>query len=69
VGGILVYCTCSILAEENDEVVVAFLKCTPDASVRAIAATWGPGPFAAVSFLPSEGGADGFYYAALENDP
>jgi len=68
-GGTLVYCTCSILDEENDQVVAAFLRRTPDASVRAISASWGFQTGCGRQLLPSEGGPDGFYYAVLEKRP
>jgi 16S rRNA (cytosine967-C5)-methyltransferase len=71
-GGKLVYATCSVLPEENDEVVQAFLAATPAA--RGL--PWPPHlalPEGAlrrevgVQLVPAPGQAstDGFYYACL----
>ena len=71
VGGRLVYVTCSVLPEENERVVQAFLERTPAARVLP----WPPGvelpPQAVVGacgvqLLPGgEADSDGFYYACL----
>ncbi len=64
-GGALVYATCSALAQENEQVVRAFLGDHPDASED----THAPGPANAartgVQLLPQTGGQDGFYFARL----
>jgi 16S rRNA (cytosine967-C5)-methyltransferase len=70
-GGRLVYVTCSVLPEENERVVQAFLARTPAACVLP----WPPGiefpPQAVagpcgVQLLPGgEADSDGFYYACL----
>jgi 16S rRNA (cytosine967-C5)-methyltransferase len=70
-GGRLVYATCSVLPEENERVVQAFLERTPAARVLS----WPPGverpPQAVagacgVQLLPGgEADSDGFYYACL----
>jgi len=72
VGGRLVYCTCSVLPEENEAVVQRFLDGTPQ--MRVAAMTRGPelAPGArdravGTQLLPgAEAGSDGFYYACLE---
>lgn len=69
-GGRLLYCTCSILREENAAVVQAFLEGEPGAREMPLPAPW---PEAAGLHpatpgwqrLPGEGGGDGFYYALL----
>jgi 16S rRNA (cytosine967-C5)-methyltransferase len=70
-GGRLIYCTCSVIPAENEEVVAAFLREQP----RAAVAPWPeslrrpPGLLdRAVGWqlLPGGGaGTDGFYYACL----
>ena len=65
-GGRLVYITCSLLREENDAVINAWLDGRQDA--RAIAFTLPAGQAAAVGWqmLPGDGDLDGMYYAVLE---
>jgi 16S rRNA (cytosine967-C5)-methyltransferase len=64
-GGRLVYCTCSILHEENDAVVGEFLAAHRDADLARIDAGWGrPTAYGRLT-LPSDAGPDGFYFAAV----
>ena len=73
VGGHLVYATCSLLAEENEDHVAGFLATHPDFAVVPLAAAWTaaelpgeapcPGPFLALS--PAAHGTDGFFAAVL----
>jgi 16S rRNA (cytosine967-C5)-methyltransferase len=71
-GGRLVYCTCSVLPEENDQVVRALLAEVPQARVAAApeAALVAPGTEKrepGLQLIPgAEAGCDGFYYACLE---
>ena len=53
-GGKLLYSTCSILPEENQAVIQAFLRLYPAARLEY-----------AQQLLPQDGGHDGFYYARL----
>jgi 16S rRNA (cytosine967-C5)-methyltransferase len=69
-GGRLVYVTCTVTRSENRDVIAAFLKSTPGASIVPTDGWEGwPGFGEADEFgrqiLPGEAGADGFYYAAL----
>ncbi|OOF40098.1 16S rRNA (cytosine(967)-C(5))-methyltransferase [Rodentibacter rarus] len=67
-NGILLYATCSVLPEENDEQIRTFLSEQSDAELL-------PLPFEEVisddkravgfQFIPQEMGGDGFYYAKL----
>ena len=67
-GGRLLYMTCSLLREENEARIVAFLAEEPQGSVRDIRldATWGQACSIGRQILPGEDGMDGFYYALLE---
>jgi 16S rRNA (cytosine967-C5)-methyltransferase len=71
-GGRLVYATCSLLAEENEEIVQAFLAPHPEfrpADVAAILqrhqlAHLADGSF--IHLMPHQHGTDGFFAAILE---
>ncbi len=65
-GGKLLYCTCSLLPDENDRQVVQFLQRHADAQESIIAATWGEARRCGRQILPGEETMDGFYYALLE---
>lgn len=61
-GGTLVYATCSVLPEENNQQVTKFIKENDDAQLVAITQNkedigW--------QILPNENAMDGFYYAKL----
>ncbi len=71
-GGRLVYCTCSLLAQENEEVVQRLLGSDPTSRVAAMppAETLAPGAVnrnVGMQLIPgSRAGTDGFYYACIE---
>ncbi len=62
VGGILVYTTCSILKEENEEQIKAFLARHAD-EVEALPFDFCGEKVAYKQLLPGEHNADGFFYA------
>jgi 16S rRNA (cytosine967-C5)-methyltransferase len=64
-GGVLLYATCSILAEENAHQVDAFLARTPDAIAEPLDDCFGHSSGAGRQRLPGEDGMDGFFYARL----
>ncbi|CAH2599863.1 RsmB/NOP family class I SAM-dependent RNA methyltransferase [Rhodovastum atsumiense] len=70
-GGRLVYATCSVLPEENEEQLRAFLSAHSDFTLVPLADAWalpgpppGPGPYLALT--PRSHGTDGFFAAVLE---
>ncbi|MCC7221531.1 MAG: 16S rRNA (cytosine(967)-C(5))-methyltransferase RsmB, partial [Candidatus Contendobacter sp.] len=68
-GGRLLYATCSVLRQENDQVIAAFLAAHPDAKEQPINAYWGRALAHGRQILPGEAGMDGFYYALLIKQP
>lgn len=73
-GGRLVYATCSLLIEENESQIGAFLDRHPDFSVVPLARAWPletPVPCAGdfLSLTPARHGTDGFFAAVLERGP
>lgn len=65
-GGILLYATCSLLPEENEQQVLSFLQTHDDARELPLEADWGVARKLGRQTLPGEEGMDGFYYARLE---
>ncbi len=64
-GGILLYATCSILSDENDEIIKNFVRSHNDAEVRTIDANWGVATDHGRQLFPRVNGNDGFYYSRL----
>ncbi len=79
-GGRLVYATCSLLPEEDEDQVRAFLGRNPDFSLLPLSAAWAeagspssaPPPPGEGDFLltsPARHGTDGFFAAILQRGP
>ena len=64
-GGLLVYCTCSILPEENQQVITAFLQQHSDAMIDLPDVSYGEAVDNGRMLLPEEGGPDGFFLSRL----
>ena len=65
-GGTLLYATCSILREENAEVIDAFLDSEPSAKAVTPELDWGVAAGRGRQLLPQVDGPDGLFYALLE---
>lgn len=73
-GGRIVYITCSILNEENEEIIAAFLQSNPNVRLINIKELWeqkieAPYPYHSEKYLrlsPLTTGTDGFFIAILE---
>jgi 16S rRNA (cytosine967-C5)-methyltransferase len=63
-GGQMVYSTCSLLAEENEEQVTAFLSRHPDCAVLPVNLPGIGGPY--LDLTPARHGTDGFFAAKLQ---
>jgi 16S rRNA (cytosine967-C5)-methyltransferase len=67
-GGQLLYVTCSVMAQENQLQVAAFLGRHKDARPLPLEVPWGHACEVGRQILPGEDGMDGFYYALLEKE-
>jgi len=64
-GGILVYATCSVLAEENIRQISRFVAKHANAQSPVLEAAWGRKQDYGRQILPGEEEMDGFYYACI----
>lgn len=65
-GGKLLYTTCSILSEENSDVIKLFLSLHADASALPLDTSWGKACEYGQQVITGDRGRDGFYYALIE---
>lgn len=65
-GGMLEYCTCSVLHDENTGQLQAFLGAHADARELPIEVSWGHACTVGRQLLPGEQDMDGFYYACIQ---
>jgi 16S rRNA (cytosine967-C5)-methyltransferase len=75
-GGRLVYVTCSILKEEDEEQVARFVEANPAFSIVPVGRVWAetiggeaPVPTETLRLTPFRHGTDGFFVAVLERAP
>lgn len=64
-GGLLLYATCSVLKQENEQQVQAFLDEHSDAVELPIDADWGIAGVCGRQILTGDSAMDGFYYARI----
>lgn len=64
-GGLMVYATCSILFQENEEQMVHFAQSHPDCRWEKNRQAWGRKTGHGRQILPGDQGMDGFFYSVL----
>jgi 16S rRNA (cytosine967-C5)-methyltransferase len=64
-GGMLLYATCSVLRDENQEQIERFLAKCADADCDTLDAEWGRAAGPGRQILPGDRDMDGFFYARL----
>lgn len=67
-NGLLVYATCSILPEENEQQIARFVAENSDCHVLPMPLEWGRDTGHGRQILPGEQGMDGFFYSVLHKE-
>ncbi len=65
-GGLLLYATCSILPQENENLIKTFVEQQHDAIHLPIEASWGEKRAYGRQLFPQPNGHDGFYYSRIK---
>jgi len=65
-GGTMLYATCSVLPDENQQILEHFEATKNDLIIPKMNALWGQAQSIGRQILPGEQGMDGFYYAVLQ---
>ena len=65
-NGLLLYVTCSILKNENCNLIKKFLEKHPECRIKPIISKWGLETNYGRQILPGQDNMDGFFYACLE---
>ena len=65
-GGILLYVTCSVLAQENRNQIERFLREHKDCQINPITESWGYTTPFGTQILTGQDNMDGFFYARLQ---
>jgi 16S rRNA (cytosine967-C5)-methyltransferase len=65
-GGQLLYATCSVLPDENEDIVSAFLSTAPDAQSTPLPKDVGVQMTVGQQVIPSAAHGDGLYYCLIE---
>lgn len=66
VGGTLLYVTCSILKQENQQQMLGFMSRHPDAQLQPLSVESAITQEAGIQLLPQPQGGDGFYFCQLK---
>ena len=66
-GGLLIYTTCSIIKQENEQQIINFLNRHPDAEEHILSPEPAAPRLAGYKRLPGENQHDGFFYACLRH--
>lgn len=64
-GGVMVYATCSIMPEENEQQIAAFINQNSDCEFNACDKPWGHSTGHGWQILPGEYDMDGFFYSVF----
>lgn len=68
-GGRMVYATCSVMPEENEQQISLFIANQPDCKFLASDKPWGHATGHGWQILPGENNMDGFFYSVLTKTP